>query len=85
MSLTLISTLFACPESYKEYAQSWGTCVSMLTFLILIRSKMSFIWPIELHVDKGEEYGLVSKTVWVHWVDGHFMIEPVPDPFLFEY
>ena len=38
---------------YKEYAQSWDTCVSMLTFLILICSK-------------EEECGLVSKPVWVH-------------------
>ena len=30
---------------------------------------------------KEEEYGLVSKPVWVHCVDGHFMIEPVPDPY----
>ncbi len=48
---------------YKEYAQSWHTCVLVLTFLIL-------------------ECGLVSKPVWVHWVDGYFLIEPVPDPFL---
>ena len=35
----------------------------------------------ELHVDKKDECGLDSKPVWVHWVDGHFMIEPFPDPF----
>ena len=34
----------------------------------------------ELHVDKEEECELVSKPVRVHLVDGHFMIEPVPDP-----
>ncbi len=31
---------------YKEYAQRWDTCVSVLTFLILICSKMAFIGPI---------------------------------------
>ncbi len=36
----------------------------------------------ELHVDREEECGLVSNPVWVHLVDGHFMIEPVPDPFM---
>ncbi len=36
---------------------------------------------VELYVDKWEECGLVSKPVWVHWVDGQSSIEPVPDPF----
>ena len=39
---------------YKEYAQSWDTCVSLLTF------------NNELYVDQEEECGLVSKPVWVH-------------------
>ncbi len=28
---------------YKEYAQSWDSCVSVLTFLILICSKIALI------------------------------------------
>ncbi len=31
---------------YKENAQSWDTCISVLTFPILISSKKAFIGPI---------------------------------------
>ena len=50
---------------YKKYAKSWDICVSVLTFLILICSKMSdFGWiSNELQVDKGEECGPVVDAV----------------------
>ncbi len=33
---------------YKDNAQSWDTCVSVLTFLILICSEKAFIGPISM-------------------------------------